>query len=79
MYRNVLDLVYSVSSRYLQKPRTHLSAGTHLFCDIDRDNPLGYEFQILPKLAERVDNLPHLSSTYLDCYRMHLLDEGGSH
>ena len=58
-------------------PQTHLPAGPHPFLDIDRDNLLGYEFHILSKLTEHVDNLPHLPMTYLDCYRMHLLEEVG--
>ena len=62
-------------------PQTRLPAEPHPFSDIDcdnRDNLLGYEFQILFKLAERVDNRPRLSMTYLDCYRTHLLEEVGS-
>ena len=59
--------------------QTRLPAGPHLFRDKDHDNLLGYEFQILSKLAEHVDNLPRLSMTYLDCYGMHLLEEVGSH
>ena len=59
-------------------PQTRLTAGPHPFWDIDRDNLLGYEFQILSILAERVDNLPRLLMTYLDYYGMHLLEEAGS-
>ena len=58
-------------------PQTRLREGPHLFEDKDRDNLLNFGFQILSKLAERIDNRPRLSRTYLDCYRTHLLEEVG--